>query len=94
MGYKDAKKKVIAALASRAFSHEARDAIEVKNLLHMGAITPEEVISLIKSSSGTDHSCSPHHLIKGVEVHIIKCKKWYIKFYFVDPDTVFISVHQ
>ncbi|ATQ75545.1 hypothetical protein CR152_14210 [Massilia violaceinigra] len=94
MGFKDAKKKVLDALETRAFSHEAREAIEVKNLLHMGTITPEEVIKLIKSSSGTDHSSSAHHAIKGVEVHVIKCKKWYIKFYFVDPDTVFISVHQ
>ena len=82
------------ALELRAFSHEVRDDIDVKNLLHVGDITPEEVIRLIKSSSGTDHSSSVHHSVKGVEVHVIKCKKWYIKFYFVDPDTVFISVHQ
>lgn len=94
MGYKAVKGKVIEALQLRAFSHEARAGIEVKNLLHMGSITPEEVIALIKSSSGTDHSCSPHHLIKEVDVHIIKCKTWYIKFYFLDPDTVFISVHE
>lgn len=94
MGYKNVKKKVLEALELRAFSHQARDDIDVKNLLQVGDITPEEVIGLIKSSSGTDHSSSDHHLIKGVEVHIIKCKKWYIKFYFVDSDTVFISVRQ
>lgn len=94
MGYKATKKKVLEALDSREFSHEVRDSIEVKNLLHIGEITPEEVIKLIKSSSGTDHSSSSHHSIKGVEVHVIKCKKWYVKFYFADPDTVFISVHQ
>ena len=94
MGYKDVKKKVLDALASRAFSHEVRDDIDVKNLLQTGEITPDEVFRLIKASSGTDHSSSPHHSVKGVEVHVIKCKKWYIKFYFVDPDTIFISVHQ
>lgn len=94
MGYKDVKKKVLTALTLRAFTHEVRSDIDVKNLLQLGTITPTAVINLIKASSGTDHSCSPHHSIKGVEVHIIKCKNWYIKFYFVDPDTVFISVHQ
>lgn len=94
MGYKTARKKVLEALESRDFSHEIRPFIEVKNLLHMGVITPEDVIKLIKSSSGTDHSSSAHHSIAGVEVHIIKCRKWYIKFYFADPDTVFISVHK
>lgn len=94
MGYKDVKKKVLNALELRAFSHEARGSIDVKNLLHAGDITPEEVTRLIESSSGADHSSSLHHSVKGVEVHVIKCRKWYIKFYFVDPDTVFISVHK
>jgi len=94
MGYSYARRKVLQALSLRAFSHEVRHGIDAKNLLHRGDITPEEVISLIKASSGADHSSSMHHSVQGIEVHVIRCKKWYIKFYFVDPDTVFISVHQ
>lgn len=94
MGYRDARKRVLDALARRQFSHEVRGDINVKNLLHIGEITPEQVISIIKSSCGNDHASSPHHSIAGIEVHVIRCRQWYIKFYFLDPDTVFISVHQ
>lgn len=94
MGYREAKRKVLDALARRQFSHEVRGDISVKNLLHIGEVTPEQVISMIKSSGGNDHASSPHHSIAGIEVHVIRCRQWYIKFYFVDPDTVFISVHQ
>jgi hypothetical protein len=50
MGYKYARQKVLQALNLRAYSHEVRHAIDVKNLLHSGDVTPEEVISLIESS--------------------------------------------
>lgn len=33
-----------------------------------------------------------------IDVHVFKpykdAKRWYIKFYFIDPDVVFISVHE
>ena len=94
IGYKYARQKVLQALSLRIYSHEVRHAIDVKNLLHSGDVTPDEVISLIESSSGADYSSSMHHVVQSVEVHVIRCSRWYIKFYFVDPDTVFISVHQ
>ncbi|WP_072791099.1 hypothetical protein [Duganella sacchari] len=94
MGYKAAKAKVLAALNSGAFDHEARDDINVKNLLSTGDISAADVAKLIAKSSGYEHTESPHHSQKLVTVHCIITQKWYIKFYFLDPDTTFISVHQ
>lgn len=36
-----------------------------------------------------------NHLLMGrvITVHVLKTTGWYIKFYFLDPSTVFISVH-
>lgn len=85
---------VLEALANNSFQHEARDVIDVKNLLQSGAVSSEFVSNLIKLSNGKDHSMSPHHSVKTVMVHVIKRNGWYVKFYFLDPDTFFISVHQ
>ncbi|GAB2178643.1 hypothetical protein [Dongia sp. agr-C8] len=60
----------------------------------MGDISPEQVAEIIKKSTGKDHSMSPHHAVPTVTVHTVVCLNWYVKFYFVDPETVFISVHQ
>jgi len=46
-------------------------------------------------SDGTQYSSSPHHNAPSIDVHVIVCGGWYIKFYFVgNPETMFISVHQ
>jgi hypothetical protein len=93
VGFKEVKYKVITALSTGNFQHEVRDQIEVKNILAMGQISVAEVINIIKQSRGDDHETSPHHLDKTIDVHIITTTKLYIKFYFLDPDTWFISVH-
>ena len=36
----------------------------------------------------------PHDMVKTVDVHILRKDGWYIKFYFLDPKTIFISVHR
>lgn len=94
MGYKDAKSGILKALNSGVFQHEARNDISDKNKLQTAEITVQDVIKLITKSNGNDHTCSPHHVISGIEVHVIKVDGWYIKFYFLEPDTFFISVHQ
>ncbi|WP_349571030.1 hypothetical protein [Azotobacter salinestris] len=94
IGFREAKRKVIAALESGEYSHESRGSIDVKNKLHTGEVSAEQVIDIIGRCRGTDHSCSPHHLDNSIDVHVIASGSWYIKFYFLDPDTVFISVHQ
>jgi len=93
-GFKEAKRKVLAALASGSYLHEARNEIDAQNKLATGEVSTSDVAALIKSSTGNDHSRSPHHADPSITVHVISRKGWYIKFYFVDPDTWFISVHQ
>ena len=93
-GFKKAKHDVIAALEAGDYQHASRGSIDVKNLLATGEISAQEVISIIKKCSGTQHSCSPHHSVPSIEVHVLKTGTWYIKFYFIDPSAWFISVHR
>ena len=93
-GFKKAKHDVIAALEAGDYQHASRGSIDVKNLLATGEVSAQEVISIIKKCSGTQHSCSPHHSVPSIEVHVLKIGKWYIKFYFIDPSAWFISVHR
>ncbi len=93
-GFKEARRGAILALEQGNYQHEARDSIDVKNKLATGDVTPDFVADIIKRSRGNEHTCSPHHSVKGIDVHVIFSKGWYVKFYFIHPDTFFISVHQ
>ncbi|NSZ17618.1 hypothetical protein G6L66_12500 [Agrobacterium vitis] len=94
MDFKDVKYSVIKALKEGTYQHEARGTIEVKNALMTGDISREDLIKIIKRCNGTHHQRSQHHRVSTVEVHIFRRDDWYIKFYFLDPDTLFISVHK
>ncbi|MBD2858873.1 hypothetical protein IB286_07590 [Spongiibacter sp. KMU-158] len=97
MGYKDVKAQVLACLKDGAVSHQERADIDVKNLLATGQVSLDDVATIIGRSRGSQYSSSPHHVVDDVEVHIIKTKygdeDWYIKWYFIEPNSVFISVH-
>ena len=93
-GFREAKRRVLKALAEGTYQHEARSAIDVKNRLLTGAVTAAEVIAVIGRCNGTHHATSPHHADASVPVHVLRRDGWYIKFYFLDEDTVFISVHR
>ncbi|MGV2833717.1 hypothetical protein [Pseudomonas shirazensis] len=93
-GFKAAKRALIAALESGNYLHAARGDITIKNLLAMGAVSARAVIEVIRSCSGAHHSCTAHHMAPEVMVHVLKRHGWYIKFYFIEPDTWFLSVHQ
>ena len=94
-GFRAVKSKIIGALKNGNYQHQARGgAIEVKNLLQSGEVTAMQVIGLLGNCTSHHHESSPHHQVAGVEVHIIKKDAWYIKFYFIDPDIFFISVHR
>ena len=101
MGFKAEKQRVLDCLKSGSYEHDMeRNNIDTKNLFQIGLITPEQVYTAISRAKGTNYQTAPHHLgIKGVNVHIIdyydkanSCK-WYIKWYYIDPNTFFISVH-
>ena len=91
-GFREAKRRVREALAEGAYQHEARNAIDVKNELSTGAISAAEVRAIVARCNGTHHTASPHRADASVRVHVLRRDGWYIKFYFLDEDAVFISV--
>lgn len=94
MGFKDAKRQAISALIEGSYRNESRDGlIDIKNLLATNAVSVKFVEELLRQSRGSEHSASPHHQIAGVEVNVITTRGWYIKFYFIEPNIWFISVH-
>ena len=94
MGFAEAKKEVLKALSTGAYQHEARNDIDVKNLLATGQVSAEFVGGLIRKCNGNDHRMSPHDMMRSITVHVLKKDGWYVKFYFLAPDAWFISVHQ
>jgi hypothetical protein len=97
MGFKDVKKEVINCLNNGLVLHEARNDINIKNLLETGVVSNDDVINILAKSKGNEYSCSAHHMDGSIDVHIIKVQvqgiNWYVKWYFSEPDSVFISVH-
>ena len=94
IGCTEARQRLIRALTEGRFLHEARGQIETKNLLLMGLVSTDELLAVIRRCAGQHHSRSPHHAEPSINVHILRRDGWYVKFYFVDPDTIFISVHK
>lgn len=97
MGFKDAKQQLLDCLASGNILHEQRNNIDIKNFLATGEVSVDEVCRIVGRARGDSYECSRHHVIREVEVHIVKTRymgiHWYLKWYFVDPNSVFISVH-
>lgn len=97
MGFRDAKRKVLDCLNNGNVLHEARGDIDIKNLLSTGVVSTSDVVKILAASRGNSYKSSPHHWDSNIEVHIISTtfleKKWYVKWYFSEPDSVFISVH-
>jgi hypothetical protein len=99
MGYRQAKKQALECLADGRIEHELdRCEIDIKNLLLTGVVAAKQVADAIGRSSGKEYECSPHHYDENIDVHIIKTQQgdrsWYIKWYFIAPNVVFISVHE
>ncbi|MBL4909528.1 MAG: hypothetical protein JKX78_05815 [Alteromonadaceae bacterium] len=97
MGFKDVKRQVLACLKSGNVLHEQRADIDIKNLLATGQISVDDIIGIIAQTRGNEYENSKHHVIGELDVHIVKTsfqgKYWYIKWYFVEPNSVFISAH-
>jgi len=93
-GFREAQRAVIAALESGEYQHVSRRDIDVKNLLATGEVSAGEVAEVVRSCRGIHHASTPHHAVSAIEVHVLKRDGWYIKFFFIEPDTWFISVHQ
>lgn len=93
-GFTVAKRKLLSALVSGDYQHEVRDRIDVKNVLAMGQMSATDLEAIVRRANGLEHFSSPHHGDTSITVHVLKTGGWYIKFYFLDPSTIFISVHQ
>ncbi|PMY59935.1 hypothetical protein C1Y31_29735 [Pseudomonas sp. FW305-25] len=93
-GFRQVRRDLISALQTENYLHAARGSIEIKNLLATGEVSARQLIEVISACKGTDHSCSAHHSVPGIAVHVLKKAGWYIKFYFIEPDAWFISVHR
>ncbi|QGR05681.1 hypothetical protein CTZ24_04360 [Pantoea phytobeneficialis] len=98
MAFKEIKSKAISCLKNGCYDHEARCDIDTKNLFSVGEIDEEYVISLIQRTFGDQYTYSPHHQDSHTYVHLCRPYKdgcyWYVKFYFIEPDIIFISVHR
>ena len=97
MGFRQAKARVLDCLVTGHVLHEERGSIDTKNLIATGLVSVEEAAHIIGRSTGNHYSCSPHHYDSDIDVHVIKTtyssQRWYIKWYFSSPDSVFISFH-
>lgn len=97
MGFKDARARIIEALASGQFRHEARADADEKNLLDTRKVTAGFVVRLLLRCSGTEYEARAHHLNRELVCHIftpeLEGERWYVKVYFLERDIVFISVH-
>ena len=96
MGFNEVKRRVLASLKSGRYRHASRFDIDAKNLFFRGVMSVDELCGIIEQCRGSDYAVSPHHLFAGVDVHVLRKRGWYIKFFFVerDPTTFFISVHR
>lgn len=96
--FKLVKHQVIQCLLEGNILYEARDNIDIKNLLNTGVVSIEYVCQILKKSRGNEYESSPHHMDQSIDVHVVKTiykqERWYVKWYFIEPDAVFISVHK
>lgn len=97
MNFRDVKRKAIRCLTEGSYDHQIRGNIDVKNLFATGQVSEEWVIELIAHTAGNQYQCSSHHQDSSIDVHILKPWRqgycWYVKFFFLEPDIIFISVH-
>ncbi len=97
MGFKDIRRQVLNCLLSGNILHETRQSIDVKNLFATGQISVNEVSLIIARAKGTEYEQSKHLAVSSLNIHILKTQcggqYWYIKWYYIEPNSVFISVH-
>ncbi|KQN68118.1 hypothetical protein [Rahnella sp. R3(2024)] len=97
MSFKEIKGKVIACLKNGQVRFAVRREIHLKNLLSTGEVTSQELERVIGLATGQHYQSRRHHLDSSLDVHIITLwyagVNWYIKWYFAEPNSVFISVH-
>jgi len=98
MGLTNVRPLLIDALRSGRYQHEYRADIESKNLLAVGEVDPEFVVTLLQRCRGSEYQSSPHHFDRKVLCHVftptLRGERWYVKACFLAADAMFISVHR
>lgn len=101
MSFTRARDRLIEALKEGRYEHEVRDARSEKNLLVVGDITADRVITLLHRCRGDQHEESQHYWDSDTTVHefepVADGESWYIKAYFHSDNPIsatFISVHK
>jgi hypothetical protein len=99
VGFRDVKRQAIHCLERGYVLHAMdRKGIDVKNLLAMGVVSIAEVADLIRQTKGFQYEKGGAvHGCAEIEMHIMKPvkdgRRWYLKFYFIEPNIIFMSVH-
>jgi hypothetical protein len=98
IGFRAARRRLCEALQDPStIIHEERSHQEEKNLIATGEVTPIDLLEVARAANGNDYQEAPHHQDASVVVHIIEREHqgvaWYIKWYCLEPNVVFISVH-
>lgn len=101
MSLKEARTRLISALRQGRFEHEPREVLAEKNLLAIGEVGPEEVITMLQRTRGDQYKEAQHHWDAEVTVRVFTPEvggvRWYIKAYFLEGPqelATFISVHR
>jgi len=98
IGFRKARQRLCEALRNpRTIVHEPRTDQAKKNLLANGVVTCAEVLAVARAANGTDYKEDAHDQDASIVVHIIRRAHqgidWYIKWYCIEPNVTFISVH-
>jgi hypothetical protein len=97
VSFREIKWKVIECLKNGKVRFAVRRGIHLKNLLSTGDVTAQQLERVIHLAGGQHYELRTHHLDSSIDVHIITLwyagVNWYIKWYFAEPNSVFISVH-
>lgn len=97
MGFKDAKRIFISAIAADEVQHERRTAWG-KNWLADKQLSNEQAASIVSQTRGQDASPpTPHHYLPGVEVWVFKPlynnERWYVKGYWTEDELHLVELY-
>lgn len=92
------KEKAIDCLLHGAVAHFERKKADTKNDLLSDKVNTEFVIKLFEVAKLEQYEKRVHYNDPRLIIHVLKPvfegTIWYLKFFIVDPDIIFISVHK
>lgn len=96
MGFKEAKRLFLDAIAQDNIIHEIRSS-EERNWIATNQIGLEEAHAILVTVRGNQAQCRPHHFLSDVEVWIFQpthCgQRWYVKGFLAEGVLHVIEVH-